>query len=367
MQCIKCGKNIPDDAKLCCYCGVKLNAAAHVRAPKRRGNGQGTVYKLPNGRYAAVVTLGMYTGDDGKVHRRTRSRQFAKKTDAVNALAELSSVQQAVTDMSLHALHELYTSSKEYDALSSSQRDKLTYAWNRWKRFEFRGIATLTVDDLQSCVDAETNTYYPAKDMKVILSHLYKIAVRKEIVSYNKTEYIDLPDPPTPKLECWTRNEIAAMWSDYAAHPVTGYVLIMCYAGLRYGELATIQLDNIHLEEDYMIGGIKTEAGINREIPIAAKVKPIVSRFIAEGRRKKLLEMNEDNFYREYWCMVDRTGIRALPPQTCRHYYFSSMTAAGVQGGVIAKTGGHSSYSTTMKNYVTIPLSEKLRAVNMIE
>ncbi len=60
---------------------------------------------------------------------------------------------------------------------------------------------------------------------------------------------------------------------------------------------------------------------------------------------------------------IHRLDVREYPPQTCRHYYFSALTAAGVQGGVIAKVGGHSSYSTTMKNYVKVPLKEKIDAV----
>ncbi len=140
----------------------------------------------------------------------------------------------------------------------------------------------------------------------------------------------------------------------------------MCYAGLRYGEISIIPLENIFLDENYMIGGIKSEAGIDREIPIHSKIKPIIARFVAE-RKNKLLEMSEDNFYDAYWKAIERTGLRELPPQTCRHYYFSSMTAAGVQGGIIAEAGGHASFVTTMKNYVRIPLADKLKAVETIE
>ena len=84
------------------------------------------------------------------------------------------------------------------------------------------------------------------------------------------------------------------------------------------------------------------------------------------GRRKKLLEMNEENFYNAYWETIDRAGLRHLPPHTCRHFFFSRMTSEGVQGGIIAEVGGHANYLTTLKNYVRIPLADKISSVNKI-
>ena len=363
MNCKKCNTEIPDGSIYCCICGVKQ--ASSGRTPKKRGNGQGSVFKLPNGKYKAMVVLGYYL-QDGAMKKRTASRVCTKKTDALAAIPELKKQHARPADMNLHELNEIYLKSRDYNNLSKSQQDKLGYAWNRLKDLEFCGISTLTVDDLQTIVDRETSTYYPARDMKVMLSHLYDIAIRKEIIHYKKSEYLELPDAPKAQRNCWTISEIASFWDDYKSNPFTGYVLIMCYAGLRFGELSRIEIPNIHLEENYMIGGIKTEAGINREIPIHHKIKPIIERFI-KGKKRKLLEMNEDNFYSKYWDLIKRTGARELPPQTCRHFYFTSMTAAGVQGGIIAETGGHSSYSTTMKNYVRIPLADKIKAVNQIE
>lgn len=366
LTCRKCSAQLPSEALYCHICGTKQAAPRH--GVKKRGNGQGTVVKMPNGKYKATVTLAYYIGADGKPKRRTASATFVKKADAVAAIPALLERRSGVRpkDMTLFELSEIYFNSKEFDSLSKSQRDKLDYAWARLKPIEMRAITSLTVDDLQRTIDGAVSTYYPARDMKVCLSHLYNLAIRKEIVQYNKTEYIELPPAPKAKRECWTQDEVEAMWADFRSNPFTGYVLIMCYAGLRYGELATIELENIHLDQDFMIGGIKTDAGIDREIPIHHRIKPIIQHLRA-SQRYKLLEMNEDNFYQAYWNMVGRTGIRKLPPQTCRHFYFSSMTAAGVEGGVIAEAGGHASFLTTMKNYVRIPLSDKLAAVNKIQ
>lgn len=364
MICVKCGKEIPDSSAFCNWCGAAQRKKQ--RAKKKRGNGQGSVYPASNGKWTAIQTIGYYNDENGKRHRKTKSRRFDKKSDAINALPSLKVQFVRPADMTIHDLYEAYTSTKEYDALSASQRGKMGIAWNRWKSMELRGIATVTVADLEDMIEQQTKSYYPARDMKVCMSHLYKIAIKREIVQYNKTDYVDIPfDTPAAKRECWTQGEVDALWKDYASHPFTAYILIMCYAGLRYGELSTILLENIHLDENYMVGGIKSEAGINREIPIHARIKPLIESIIPK-RRHKLLEMNEDNFYDAYWEAIRRTGLRELPPHTCRHYFFSRMTSEGVQGGIIAEVGGHANYLTTLKNYVRIPLADKIASVNKI-
>ena len=82
MECIKCKKLIDDDFTFCPYCGKKQ---IREKKPRRRGNGQGTVYKDGN-RYRAIVTIGYYLGEDGKLKRKTKSQRFDTKKEAIASL-----------------------------------------------------------------------------------------------------------------------------------------------------------------------------------------------------------------------------------------------------------------------------------------
>jgi integrase len=368
MICKKCKKEIADESVFCNYCGAKQITTQRVS--KKRGNGQGSVFKLPNGKYKAEVVLYYYV-QDGKVKKKRATREFTRRTDAI---AWIPNAKPAKTEevMTLKQLYEIFVESKKYAKLSKSQQNKLLYAWNRLQPLHYRNIADLTVDEMQTAIDKAVSTYYPARDMKVMLSHLFTLAIQREKVQYNKTEYLELPEFEKAKNEAFTESEMQAFWDDYngtgpdgKAHPFTGYILIMIYAGLRYGELARIEKSKVFLDKRYMIGGIKTEEGIDREIAIADRIMPIVREVYMRGR-KKLLEMNEDNFYNQYWETINRVGARELPPQTCRHTFFSRMASAGVAGAVVAKAGGHTNYNTTYKNYINIPLSDKLDGVNKI-
>lgn len=85
MKCKSCNQELPEAARFCYSCGKEQNP---TRSRKKRGNGQGTVIKLPNGKYKAVATL-YYVEVDGKRRRKTKTKTFSKRSDAVAALPEL--------------------------------------------------------------------------------------------------------------------------------------------------------------------------------------------------------------------------------------------------------------------------------------
>lgn len=364
MICKKCGKEIPAESMYCMFCGWNQSKAIPTRKPKSRGNGQGSVYKLPNGKYRAAVTVVCaFNPDTGKLVRKYRTKTFTKRTDAVNYLSELRR-QESPEQITLDALHAKFMDTKKYAGLSKSQQDKLGYAWSRLEELRFKKLSEITLEDMQRVIDTKVSTYYPARDMKTMLSHLYTLAIKHGYAERNPTEYIELPENEKSRKDAWRPDELEAFWTDWrAGNTFTGYILIMTYAGLRYGELP-ISKENIHLEEHYMIGGIKTEAGTNRTIPIADTILPVV-RFFYEKNKRKLLEMNQDNFYRQYWDTIKRLGVRELNPHCCRHTYFTRLASAGIQPGIITAAGGHTSYQTTL-GYTHIALEDLLKAVNKI-
>ena len=138
----------------------------------------------------------------------------------------------------------------------------------------------------------------------------------------------------------------------------------MIYTGMRLGELQAVKKENVFLSKNYMIGGIKPDAGKNREIIIAEKIKPLVEKLYESGKTK-LLHMNENNFYSAYYETLERVAIKRKTPHCCRHTFLTKMAERGVQPGIITEIAGHENYQTTM-GYTHISLEEKLNAVNKL-
>lgn len=328
---------------------------------KSRGNGQGSVYKLPSGKWRAAITL-YYTKEGRRVYK-TKSG-FDKKKDALNYLSTLREEREVAPNIKFVDLYDEW-SRQHYPRISRDAEYGYRAAYKYCEKLYPWVFGDLKAKDLQAVVDACDKQRRTKADIKSLLNNMYKYAIENDYVEKNYATFIKLPPKEKTKNDAFTGEEIEKFWSDYeAGAEFTGYILIMIYTGMRFGELATIKKENMYIKERYMIGGIKTEAGIDREIPISERIAPIITRLYLQNQ-KKLLEMPEKVFYNNYRETLERLKIRPLKPHCCRHTFSTLMANKGVQPAIIKETAGHEDYATTMI-YTHIKLDEKLKAVNSL-
>ena len=365
MKCKKCDKEIADESIFCPFCGKKQKTELCGRKTKSRGNGQGTVFKLPNDKWRLEITLGY--AEDGTRIRKTKSG-FKTKKEALEYIPTLKNISTKPKDIKFFQLYEKWCKSSEYSKKSSGKQAAYKIAYNKCGGLHYKNITDIRTPDIQEVVDSVKGEFYPKHDVKILCSLLFKYAIKSNYLSETKNyaSFVDLPTVPKSKNVAFTDDEVAAFWKDYeAGNDFTGYILIMIYTGMRYGEISKIKKANVYLDKNYMIGGIKTAAGINREIGIHHKIKPIVEKCYNRGKLK-ILEMNENTFYERYYEVLKRLGIsESRKPHCCRHTFATLMARTGAQPAIIQAATGHEKYETTL-NYTHIPLSDKLAAINKI-
>jgi len=329
---------------------------------RTRGNGQGTVFKMQNGKWRAEITLGW---DGNKRIVKTKSG-FLRKRDALAAMPELRNTPIDVnTKITFKGLYDLW-SGPHFEKVTKSTSDGYKSAYGHCGSLHYKQFTALKTADLQQAIDDCPLSRRSKADIKSLMTNLYKYAIENDYCNKNYAEYIKLAPKGKSKKEAFTDIEVKKLWDDYrSGNEFTGYILLMIYTGMRFGELARITKANIHIEDKYMVGGIKTAAGIDRVLPISDRILPIVQKFYQAGN-KKILEMHEKVFYNTFYVTLDRLEIRKLNPHCCRHTFATLMANAGVQPAIITETAGHEDYSTTLQ-YTHIPLEEKLKAVNSLK
>lgn len=365
MLCKKCGRTAPEGALFCPYCGRKLAADNAPRKTKQRGNGSGTVYQTPNKKWRAEVRI--YAR--GQHIRRTKDG-FARKRDALDYLPILrdGGLKQSDASPLLRDLFELWLQTKKYDGMSADKKSHYQTAWNRLQALHHRDITTLSYVELQTLIDEAPGAHYPKRDMKTLLSHLYEIAQREEILPQGKNlaRFVELPPPAKSKRDAFTSEEVALLWRDYeAGNRFTGYALVMIYTSMRTGELFALRAENIFPDKKYMIGGIKTDAGTNRVIPLADCILPVIREQLADAHKGGIIDLRIEEFYAQWAQLLARTGIRPLDAYCCRHTTATALAEKGVAPAVIKEIMGHTSYNTTLR-YTHISVDEKVRAVNQM-
>jgi integrase len=359
MFCRKCHKEI-SDTPYCQYCGSCQKKPSKKPSKRSRMNGEGTAYQLPNGKWRAEATVGWREVDGKKKRIVVTKSGFKYKREALAALAEISKKEEHLPSYTFKQIYDKW-SAVHFKTISNDSKYCYTSAYNHSSRLYNTLFRAIKTKELQDAVDSCKAGWRTKKNMKTLYSLIYDYAMANDCCDKNYAKYIKLPPKPESTKDSFTGEEIKKIWQIYEnGHRFAGYILIMIYTGMRYGELTTIQAKNVY--QNYMIGGIKTEAGKNRIIPLADKIIPIVSDLCGS---EKLIDMPEKKFYSEYYDTLARAGIRKLSPHSCRHTCATALAEAGVQPAIISQILGHTDYSTTMQ-YTHIQLSPMLEAVNQL-
>lgn len=362
MVCIKCAAQLPDGALYCPWCGKKQTATE--RKGRKRANGEGSVFRYRAG-WRAQIVVG-YKLVDGKSTpvRRTKAG-FQTKRAALEYLETLRGEPKRQIP-TLQALWEEYQSAG-YTKLSDSRKEKYRIAWPRLSAIHFTRVDLLTTADLQNTINARVQTFYPARDMRDLLSILFQLAMANKYVEINLADYVVLPDLDEKEREPFTVDEVVALWADYqAGNWWTGYVLLMCYTGMMPGELLAAKKESVDLEKRIIVGaGLKTKERKKKPIVLADELIPVIRSLMDHTPGEKLIRINKDTFYDVYYDTLKRAGTRRLTPYSCRHTAGTLLDDADVRPALVQSIMRHASYASTQR-YIHESVDSALTAVNAL-
>ena len=359
MICRYCHKTAPEGL-YCIFCGKPQEIR---RQTHKRGNGQGTAYK--RGKTWTGVRAGyQYTDDEGNHRKRQTKGGFATKKEALEWASSKTVVE--THSPKLIELWELYEQN-DLPKLSKNRQTAYKIARKRLDALMGTQIHLLTLEALQGAINA-AKTYYPARDCKTVLSQLYKkaLASNNGLVVKNLAEYVTLPALEETEAKPFTDEELKTFWDLYdKGDYFVGYILLMCYSGMMPAELLNCKKSMVDLDKCEIFGcGAKTKSRKKSAIVFPEILRPVVESLL-KSKGEKLLSINKDNFYIEFYDCLERAKVRKLPPYSCRHTFGTEAVKLGVHPAVVQKLLRHSN-QRTQERYTHLSSAEAHDALKVV-
>ncbi|MBR3974369.1 MAG: tyrosine-type recombinase/integrase [Clostridia bacterium] len=346
--CKKCSSFLPEKASFCPFCGSRQTSSDKPQKTKSRGNGQGTAKKRGK-TWTAIITVG-YTLE-GNAIRRSKGG-FKTKKEALEYIPILRENKPAlIKTSSLQDIWAVYETSS-FVKLSKSKQTHYRTAKRRLERIFNFNIKDLGIADLQNIVDTEVETYYPAKDMRDLLSILYERAIAEQLVTVNLAKYIVLPELNETETVPFTEKEILKLWEDYSNGFIpTGYFLLMIYTGMMPGELLRLRPEMIDIQKRVITGcGIKTKKRKETAIVIPEIIIPLIETLLQSSTKDRFYPDVRDSFYSYFSEMIKRTNCNnALRPYSCRHTTATLLANKNISPAIIQEAMRHAKITTTQR------------------
>ena len=395
LTCKKCARIIPDDAIYCPYCAQDQRKPIRKRREIRRENGTGSVYKradLKARPWAAV-------GPMPKRGKRLIIGYFSTAQEAKDAMEKYRIAPTTKLNITLKELHD------EWEPVGTAGKSKqLKDSYNAaWKKLQplydkkFREIRTAQMQDIidryqkaRPVLDKEGKpikkggkpqmlrplSYSSLHDVKTLLGVLYKYAMQNDIVNKNYAQFLVLPKKPTGVKPCF--NDLELKKIENAAFnkvPFADCILFMCYTGLRITEFVTLNKNSVYEEDgSYVLyGGIKTDAGKDRIVPVHHKILPILKEWLAKNGQTVFCRPDgtpyTTNYFRNscYYPALVQIGVRRLTPHATRRRMATSMSEAGISEEDFIALMGHADFKVDVESYIFQTAEKLSKSIEKIE
>lgn len=359
----RCGCELPDDALYCLKCGRKQIHERQTKRRHRRENGSGTIYKMPGKRSRPYVA---------KINGVSTGRMYATYQEAEEALRQMGQLSAQNRELYNITLEEAYDRWSEvaYRDMGVSSRRGYELAWKQIPP-QVRALRAREVraDDIQTVVDAMQDmglSDSSANKVKFLYSKLCAWMMERDLINKNYSQFVHVRETPHRPISVFTPDEVqrieALANGDQEQRRTQCAMLTMIYlfTGFRISELFELRLDNVHLDSPtpYLIGGVKTEAGRDRVVPIYKRILPHVTFFAERATGETLISgycgRQSSNGWRanDYKSMLAYLGIPYKVPHNTRKTLATNAAASGMDQLAMQKLFGWSDINTGSKFYI---------------
>lgn len=351
----------------------------------KRENGSGTIIKRKYKHSTKYVAYGpaKYDTDenDNVIMSRDRIGTFLSMKDAREAITDYLKHPTTKYSYTVRQVYEEWKGSAAFTDLDKSTKTNWTTCWQKVCDCKTVSMPDMFMRDMNVGVIRDVLDYYAHEQLihdkegnevtlpplsksyvtklKALMTQLCSYAMEYHIIDTNYASLAKLPKMEAGKKRALTDLEFATLEKGWKTATGGDACYVLCYTGLRVSELCQLTKFSYDPKEKVLRGGLKTDAGKDRVIPVHQNIQPIIERWYNASTgplypRPDGKPYNKDTFNVGVWkpCMKSLGLPDDLTPHSARHTFGTRMSAAGARPEDIQRIMGHADYSMTANVYI---------------
>lgn len=390
LKCPECAHDVSDKAVSCPNCGYPINMPSTTKPRIRNGrptkmpNAYGSITKMSGKRrkpYRVRVTDRWVIDDKTGRSKQLRPTlgYFETREEAMIALATYNENPYDINtdNITFSEVYEKWSDGyfRTLSNPSSARTIKAAYSY-------CNGLYNMRMQDIRvshlegTIINAQVGDSTKAR-IKSLFNMLYRYAVANDIVEKDYASVMFANGNPIKRSRTrdvipFAQEEIQMLWNNLEQIPFVDMILIEIYSGWRPQELAILKTYDVDITSETMRGGLKTDAGKNRIVPIHPLIKPLIEKRMSEAATlqseylfndangQQGTYMTYDKYRSRFDKVMKRLNLKHHPHET-RHTFITKAKACGVDEYILKLIVGHAIDDITEKVY-THRTIEQLKA-----
>lgn len=252
-------------------------------------------------------------------------------------------------------------------------------AYNNCKKLYDKVYKDLRTSDFQTFLNKCEKNYESLKQIVNLFNKLDEYALQEDIIIKSYAQHITLNNTKTTKKSKtpFTYEQVNYLWNINPKNKkeefVRDFLLIALYTGGRAEELLFIYTANIFLDKNYFIGGLKTQAGKDRQIPIHPDIKPIFEKYYNPSNEFLFMRPNGTRVSYDCYLYHYRNNFIENHPflnhhtaHDGRHSLRTELEKLNIKEIIINSIIGHSNDDVGKDVYTHISIEEKIEAIKLV-
>ena len=349
-------------------------------------NGMGSVYKLSgNNRrrpWIARKTKGWSYNEEGGRAKQLYAviGYFSTRQEALNALISFNQNPYDIdtNNITFAEVYNKWSDEHFLNIVPSAQRSWIS-AFNHSKPLHCMRMRDIRPNHLEGCIknaDAGDST---KQRMKSLYNLMYKYCLKCEIVDKDYAALCDSVKRGKPQIirVPFSDDEIKMLWENIE-FPFVDMLLIGIYSGWRPQELAVLKISDVDIENWTFKGGLKTDAGRNRIVPIHSVIRDLVLKnynkalsmsseyLFNDENGQQGTYLTYDKYRGRFNKIVKRFNMSHRPHDT-RHTFITKAKSVNVNEYILKLIVGHTINDITEKVYTHRTIEELRNEIEKID